>query len=70
MTIKKSRPGIATAARHRSRTAGSSAVKIAAKKPRAKLVEPMKEYEFPTDFAPEFLIVGLLLLTCLFLFLA
>ena len=70
MTIKKSRPGIATAARPRSRAAGSSVAKSAVKKPRQKSIVPMKEYEFPSDFAPELLIVGLLLLAVVFLIFA
>jgi hypothetical protein len=49
VTIKKSRPGIATAARVRSRAAGSSVVKSAAKKPKP---QPAKEYSFPVEAWP------------------
>lgn len=65
---KKSRPGIATVAPRRSRPAGSTAAKTAAKKPKANL--PGKEYQFPSEFAPELLIAGLLLVFFLFLLFA
>lgn len=52
MTIKKSRPGIASAARRPSRPAGSSAVKSAEKKPKKIKPQPMKEYTFPVEAWP------------------
>lgn len=52
MTIKKSRPGIATAAPRRSRPAGSSVVKSAEKKPKKTTPQSMKEYSFPIEAWP------------------
>lgn len=49
MTIKKSRPGIATAAPRRSRAAGSSAAKSAVKKQKT---PQQKEYSFPVEAWP------------------
>lgn len=52
MTIKKSRPGIVTAARPRSRPAGSSVAKTVEKKPKRIKPQPMKEYHFPVEAWP------------------
>ena len=69
MTQKK-RPGIAGRAPRPSVRAGSTVQKPAKKTVKNPKANPPKEYQFPSEFAPELLIAGLLLTAILFLLFA
>lgn len=60
MTQKK-RPGIAGRAPRPSVVAGSTVARTAKKTVKKLKANPPKEYNFPSEFAPELLIAGLLL---------
>lgn len=66
---KKSRPGIAMVAPRRSRSAGSSVAKSAAKKQK-ETPQPMKEYSFPIEAWPVLATSVAVLVVALLLFFA